>query len=174
MMNATNRKGELPMPDTLKTYTVLFARDIPQYATAEIEARGDEDALAAAKALHDTEALNFTDPAWDDPVCCRIIHIEHPDGTEIVQDINLDRFRLIGPDRQALVDTAEELLLGLKQAIRALNNTPSFDTGIIDQSHPRRTITSYKLLPALESIVRKCGHEPHDFTANGGSDNAHG
>ena len=38
------------MTATLKTYTVLFARDIPHYGTAEIEAESDEAALAAAKA----------------------------------------------------------------------------------------------------------------------------
>ena len=40
----------------------------------------------------------------------------------------------------------------LKLAIHALNNTPSFDTGL---GSGVRTMTSYKLLPVLEEAVRE-------------------
>jgi len=68
-------------------------------------------------------------------VCCRIVHIERPDGTESSHDINLTSSGLSAPTGRRLSIAAEELLLGLKQAIRAMNNTPSFDTRIVDDSH---------------------------------------
>ena len=76
----------------MKTYTVLIAEDIPHYGTAEITAADDAEAIARANAL-DLDGL-CTDPAWDDPVCRRIVHIEDPDGGIIAQDVALDGFFL--------------------------------------------------------------------------------
>ena len=39
----------------------------------------------------------------------------------------------------------------LRLAIDALNNVPSFDTGIFDET-TRRNLTSYQLLPELEAV----------------------
>lgn len=76
----------------MKTYSILFAQDVPHYGTAEIVAADDADALAKAKALDPGEVC--TDAAWDDPVCRRIVHIEDPSGKIIEQDIALDDFFL--------------------------------------------------------------------------------
>jgi hypothetical protein len=92
------------MEITMKTYDVLYAADIPHYATKEIEAENDEHALQQARLLHEQHQrgeaeFNFTDPAWNSPVSCRILHIEDPDGRTITQDIPLDGFRLFNKDQ---------------------------------------------------------------------------
>jgi hypothetical protein len=47
----------------MKTYSVLFAEDVPHYGTAEIKAASDADVLAAA-ADADFDDL-FLEPAWE-------------------------------------------------------------------------------------------------------------
>jgi hypothetical protein len=53
------------------------------------------------------------------------------------------------------------LLAALKLAIRAMNNIPSFDTGIFAETpeeagyRRRGTLSSYKLLPHLQAVVRE-------------------
>lgn len=76
----------------MTTYSILFAQDVPHYGTTEITAADDADALAQAKALDPGELC--TDPAWDDALCRRIVHIEAPDSRIIAQDIALDDFFL--------------------------------------------------------------------------------
>lgn len=76
----------------MKTYSILVAQDVPHYGTAEIAAADDAEALAQAKALDPGDLC--TDPAWDDPVCRRIVHIENPAGEIIAQDVALDGFFL--------------------------------------------------------------------------------
>ena len=48
-----------------------------------------------------------------------------------------------------------ELLNALLLAIRALNATPDFNTGIPCPDNPERTLRSYRLIPQLESVARK-------------------
>ena len=48
-----------------------------------------------------------------------------------------------------------ELLDALLLAIRALNATPDFNTGIPCPDNPERTLRSYRLIPQLESVARK-------------------
>jgi len=71
----------------MKTYTVIYAEDVPHYAQAEIEARGPKDAIAKARKID-----NFTayDPDWDNAVSRRIVSIEGPDGAIVAEDIALD------------------------------------------------------------------------------------
>jgi hypothetical protein len=54
----------------------------------------------------------------------------------------------------------ESLLEALQLAIRAMNNTPSFDTGIVNPARPNRTLRSYDLLPMLEAAVRAAEGRP--------------
>jgi len=89
------------MPDTLKTYTVLFARDIPHYASHEIQAESDEAALAAARALHDTDTLAFTDPPGM-ILCAAASFISNAGRHRKLHDINFDQFRLVGPTGRRL------------------------------------------------------------------------
>jgi hypothetical protein len=53
-----------------------------------------------------------------------------------------------------LIAAAPELLEMLELAIRAMNNTPGFNTGIWDESKGIN-VSSYDLLPGLEAILRK-------------------
>ena len=94
----------------MKTYTALFAEDVPHYGTAEITAANHEEAIAAARRL-DVSAL-CTDPDWSSPVCRRIVQIEANDGTYIANDIALDEFILRngGEPARLLCDAAPKLL----------------------------------------------------------------
>lgn len=112
----------------MKNYSVLFALDIPHYGSVEIEAADDAAALDAAKRL---DASDYTDdPAWDDPVCRRIVHIEAPDGRIIAQDIPLDEFflRRGGEAARRLCDAAAEL----KAALECIAATPLWGEPIAD------------------------------------------
>lgn len=84
------RKKTLP---PLKTYTVLYAEDIPHYGGVEIEAAGDAEALSIARSF-DTEQVSYYEGCWDGAVCKRIVSIEDADGKAIAQDIPLDDYRL--------------------------------------------------------------------------------
>jgi hypothetical protein len=48
-----------------------------------------------------------------------------------------------------------DLLNTLLLAIRALNATPDFNTGIPSPDDPQRTLRSYTLIPKLEAAARK-------------------
>jgi hypothetical protein len=48
-----------------------------------------------------------------------------------------------------------ELLNALLLAIRALNATPDFNTGIACPDDAQRTLRSYRLIPQLETVARK-------------------
>jgi hypothetical protein len=49
---------------------------------------------------------------------------------------------------------------GLRLAIRAMNRTPNFNTGIPDPKRSGRELRSYDLLPMLEALVRTAGKQP--------------
>jgi hypothetical protein len=76
----------------MKTYTILYAEDVPHYASVQIEAQSDEDAIKRAK-VHDFagEAL---EAEWNNPVCRRIVHIEDNAGNTVANDIPLDDYVL--------------------------------------------------------------------------------
>lgn len=60
----------------MKTYTVLFAEDVPHYGTVEIQAESDDAALEAAKAYDISEVT--LDPEWENSVSKRIVFIDDP------------------------------------------------------------------------------------------------
>jgi hypothetical protein len=99
----------------MKTYSVLFALDIPHYGSVDIEAPDDTAALAAAKQLDPSDYTS--DPAWDDPICRRIVHIEAPDGRIVSRDVNLDEFflRRGGEEARRLCDGAPALKEALEE-----------------------------------------------------------
>ena len=132
---------------SMKTYTVLYAEDVPHYGTREFEVADDTLAIERAKAITPEAMSNYTnDPEYSNSRCRRIVHIEGPDGI-IAEDIYLS------PD-DCLQDSAHHLAQGLELAIRAMNMVPSFDTGIANPENSRRTLTSYQLLPKLEAILK--------------------
>lgn len=109
----------------MKTYNVLYAKDIPHYGTHEIEAESDEAAIQAAKDFHND--VDHTDPAWDDPVCARIVHIEDPDGNEIARDVSLDEFFLCrGAEARCLHDAANDMLAALENVLKWWTETTGF------------------------------------------------
>jgi hypothetical protein len=60
------------MTRTMKTYSVLFAEDVPHYGSVEIEAASDGEALAKARALWGSGADRPTDdPDWSSTICLR-------------------------------------------------------------------------------------------------------
>src|SRR5580658_4769949 len=100
----------------MKTYTVLFAEDVPHYCTVDIEAESREQAIEKAKDHPNTGNLNFDDPDWNNPVCFRIVHIEDEKGDTVIDDIPLDNYFVRGggdPDRR-LCDNAEDMLKALE------------------------------------------------------------
>jgi len=137
----------------MKTYTVLYAEDVPHYGTREFEVADDKIAIERAKAITPDAMSNYTnDPEYSNSRCRRIVHIEGPDGI-IAEDIYLD-------PADSLHDSAQLLAPALELAIRAMNMVPSFDTGITNPENPRRTLTSYQLLPKLEAILKTARGQP--------------
>jgi hypothetical protein len=131
----------------MKTYTVLYAEDVPHYGTREFDAADDTLALERARAITPEAMSNYTnDPDYNNTRCRRIVNIEGADGI-IAEDIYLT------PD-DSLQDSAHHLAQALEFAIRAMNTVPSFDTGITNPDHPKRTLSSYQLLPQLEATLK--------------------
>ena len=92
----------------MKTYTVIYAEDVPHYAQGEVEARGPKSAIAKARKL-DTETFTAYDPDWNAAVCSRIVSIEDPHGNVVAQDIPLDNYVLhhADADKRLKLDAAE-------------------------------------------------------------------
>jgi hypothetical protein len=78
----------------MKTYSVLYAEDVPHYATLEIQAASDEEAITAAKARH-TGDLDFDSPDWESPILRRIVSIEDANYIGVAGDIPLDAHQLL-------------------------------------------------------------------------------
>jgi hypothetical protein len=130
----------------MNSYTVLYAEDVPHYGTGEFDAADDTLALERARAITPDAMSNYTnDPDYNNTRCRRIVHIEGADGT-VAEDIYLS------PD-DSLQDSAHHLAQALELSIRAMNAVPSFDTGITNPEQPKRTLSSYQLLPKLEAIL---------------------
>jgi hypothetical protein len=101
------------MTRTMKTYSVLFAEDVPHYGSVEIEAASDGEALAKARALWGSGADRPTDdPDWSSTICHRIVLIEDDCGRETAHDVPLDDYVL----RRG--DPVPELLAVLEEAGR--------------------------------------------------------
>jgi hypothetical protein len=98
----------------MKTYTVLFAQDVPHYGSIDIEADDDAAAIALASAF-DLDDVTL-DPDWDNTSCRRIVHIEAPDGRLIAEAVALDNsfLRYGGDEDRRLCDAAPQLLEALK------------------------------------------------------------
>jgi len=91
-----------PLPETadvsdgasaLKSYSVLYAEDIPHYGSVDIEARDDAEALRLALSF-DSDKVSYYEGCWDGAACKRIVSINDAAGRTIAQDIPLDDYRL--------------------------------------------------------------------------------
>jgi predicted metal-binding protein len=90
----------------MKTYTVIFAQDVPHYGLVEIAARNDKDAIVKAKAHWRSiesgkKPWPLTEPDYDSAILARIVQITHDDGTEVAADIALDNYRLTNVNETA-------------------------------------------------------------------------
>ncbi len=104
----------------MKTYTVLFAEDVPHYGTAEIQAEDNSAAIEAAKAYDFCEVTN--EPEWGNSVCKRIVDIQDAEGNIIADDISLDDcfLRYGGDKERAFFNAAPRLLAVLENAEKAI------------------------------------------------------
>lgn len=103
----------------MKTYTVLYAEDVPHYGAHEIQAESDDAAIAAAIALHERGSVTFDSAQWSSSVCARIVQIEDEGGTIIDEDRPIDDYflRSGGAKAKTLCDHAEEMLKMLQEAL---------------------------------------------------------
>ncbi len=103
----------------MKTYTVLYAEEVPHYGVDTIEAADDAKAISLAKSR--PLAGITIDPDYENAICKRIVHIEDAAGNIIAADIALDScfIRYGGDPERALCDLAADLLVAL-QTIAAI------------------------------------------------------
>jgi hypothetical protein len=113
----------------MKTYSVLFAEDVPHYGTAEIEAKDDSTALETAKA-YDLSAVTL-DPEWENSVCKRIVYIEDHEGNTIFHDVPLDNYDLRhgGDEERRVCDAARDMLEALQLCEDVLSELARLDDG---------------------------------------------
>lgn len=113
----------------MKTYTVLFAEDVPHYGTAHIEAEDDASALEAAQAYDLSDVT--TDPEWENSVCKRIVHIEDHQGKIVFYDIPLDAYVLScgGDKERRLRDAAPEMFDALQLCEEVISDLARLDDG---------------------------------------------
>lgn len=104
----------------LKTYTVVFAEDVPHYGSTEIAATDDAHALAIAQSF-DTSELYY-ERSWDSTVCKRIVSIEDSGGATVANDIPLDNcfLRYGGQADRSLCEAASDLLEAARRALPLL------------------------------------------------------
>lgn len=108
----------------MKTYSVLFAQDIPHYGSVEIEAESDTAALEAAKAYDLSEVA--TDPDWEYAACKRIVHIEDAEGKTMFHDVALDNYFLgFAGERARMLEALELCEDVLSELARTDDGTPS-------------------------------------------------
>jgi hypothetical protein len=144
----------------MKTYTVLYAEDVPIYGSAEFEAETDEAALELAREIHEDGKVIFDDIFWNASVCHRIVHIEDEDGNEIGHDISLDGYFLRdgGEPAKLLFGAAQDILKALRLA-----NNPHWvaNAGITNDNEALRRICLYHADwwngVAWPAIVKACG-----------------
>ena len=145
----------------MKTYTTLFAIDVPHYGCHDIEAEDDQAAIAAAEALHKADGVTYYDPSWEYATCARIVHIEDPDGKIIVNDKALDNhfLRSGGEADKLLCDHAANLLYALKQIAESLSGASPLKTRKSRTPSPRPVSMTWKMTntrPAATQSTTSC------------------
>ena len=103
----------------MKTYTILYAEDVPHYGTVEIEADNDAEAIAKARAISDEDLGNTTiDPDHGSSVCKRIVHIQDAEGNDVAHDLRLDNYslELVTDEDINIRNHAKKLLEALERA----------------------------------------------------------
>ena len=83
---------------------------------------------------------------------CDLCHLLHRSGDRRPLDLLLSAHRLFEDE---LAEEDPGLREALRLAIKALNQTPRFDTGIRDPVRAERTLSSYALIPRLEAAMER-------------------
>lgn len=107
----------------MKTYTALFALDVPHYGTEDIEADTAEQAIEIAKHLDPVDLVN--DPDWSHSVCARIVSItDDAEDHNVAEDIALDDtfLRSGGEPARLLCEAAPQMLEALEFAAERLGS----------------------------------------------------
>ena len=141
----------------MKTYSLLYAEDVPHYGTNEIIAATDDEAIAIAK----TGPFDYADdPDWNNTLCKRIVHIEGPEGRIIAADVPLDAYTLIhGEDKRQLAESAPQLAQALGEAIEALKRIA--ETTHYENGQPVTALDSRE----IEDIYADATGQIEDFEA---------
>lgn len=134
----------------LKTYTVIYAVDVPHYGTASIEAPDDARARAAAKAF-DTSGIH-NESCWEGSVCERIVSIEDSSDAIVAHDIPLDDYFLRngGEKERRLCDAAPAMLEALRLCEEVLSDLARLDDG---------TPSVSALIMARDAILKATGEQ---------------
>ena len=112
--SSAGQANDPAMRTSTKTYTVIFAQDVPHYGSVEIDAVDDAEALAAATAYDLSDVAS--DPDWKNSTCKRIVTIEDESGKTIAEDVSLDNWFLYhAPIDTVLCDAAPGFLAALRK-----------------------------------------------------------
>jgi hypothetical protein len=107
----------------VKTYTIIFAEDVPHYGSVEIAAANDADAVVQAtaywnRAKNSQEPWPLDDAEYGSAILERIIEITDSDERPVANDIRLDSYYLATArtERHArLIDNAAYMAEVLKR-----------------------------------------------------------
>jgi len=113
----------------MKTYSILYAQEVPHYTAHEIQAENDAQAVELAKAF-DWSALP-SDPDYSSAVLRRIVYIEDAAASEIVDEgIALDDWRLSeSRQKHALHDAVLDMLEALRLCEQVIAHFARTDDG---------------------------------------------
>ena len=95
----------------MKTFSVLVAHDVPHYGTIEIQAETADQALEILeeRPLDEITDEACNDPAYENSICARVVHIKDEDGNCSHENTPLDNsYRELG--------AIDELITALHQA----------------------------------------------------------
>jgi hypothetical protein len=154
----------------MKTYTVIFAQDVPHYGTVDIEAESDDQAIEAARIYwRDVENDPVNDPDWNSSVSKRIVEITDESGKSIANDVRLDSYNLErATDEEIKIRAhAKELLESFERAFEILEGIA--DKLLYDEGLPVTAIESREIediyndaiseLAPFETLIRKARGE---------------
>ena len=148
----------------MKTYTVIYAEDVPHYAMGEIEARSPKAAIAKARKL-DTDTFGAYDADWNNAVCRRIVSIQDEAGNDVARDMPLDNYRLehLTDEDATIKHHARELLDALERAhalLDRISDTCHYEDGLPVTFLEARDIEiihgdAITELAPIETLIRK-------------------
>lgn len=90
--DAIDRHPHLKEYTTMKTFSVLVAHDVPHYGVIEVEADSADHALKILedRPLDETMDEACNDPAYENSICARVVHIRDEHGNCSHEDTPLD------------------------------------------------------------------------------------